>query len=377
MFTLIYDALDWLDGLNKRMQFGRAKRLAFYKALRSYHRGGQRKLTALQLVRDTHERHAPWYARVVNKIASVRWRAREPIMRPVIARVADDALAAPGLLLGRSLQEWLPQTERDLLLAGEVSGKVADAYDTLIQYLGRQKSTWQKLMTALFYPLVLVVGVFVLLRTQGVAMLELMDGDDMSRLSTQTMILLWVSFQARDYWQLYVGGLGALTVASFVSLPIWRGRLRTLFDHFAIWRLYRLIQGCTFLISYSMMIRAGLPVRTALVLMRNSARPWLRERIEYLIYQGVDKGLNIGQALRRAGFGFPDPKMLPIIETHAEQSNAAELIGVEAQERLDDLEASIKFMADIANLVMFLIVFGVLLIYLNASEEIINSRIAR
>jgi len=96
-----------------------------------------------------------------------------------------------------------------------------------------------------------------------------------------------------------------------------------------------------------------------------------------LIYQGIDKGLNIGQALRRAGFGFPDPKMLPIIETHAEQSNAAELIGVEAQERLDDLEASIKFMADIANLVMFLIVFGVLMIYLNASEEIINSRIAR
>ncbi len=98
-----------------------------------------------------------------------------------------------------------------------------------------------------------------------------------------------------------------LALFVFTTLPYLRGRVRVLLDQSPPWSIYRTLHGSTFLLNVAVMLQSGVRLEEALLLLAANAKPWLKERIDAALY-GIRIGGNLGVALHRAGYGFPDKK---------------------------------------------------------------------
>ena len=63
------------------------------------------------------------------------------------------------------------------------------------------------------------------------------------------------------------------------TFPYWTGRLRAMLDKMPPWSFYRLLQGGSWLMSFSSMMVAGMQAAEALRKMMPVANPYLRERL--------------------------------------------------------------------------------------------------
>ncbi len=76
---------------------------------------------------------------------------------------------------------------------------------------------------------------------------------------------------------------------------------------------------------------AGVTVEKSLIRLADASQPWLRERLEGALL-GVKSGLNCGEALRNAGYGFPSKEVIDDLCIYAEYKGFAEALKLLAEE---------------------------------------------
>lgn len=296
--------LDDLDRIVLRWQFGPEARISFYEELAPLMEGGVLLSDALKLMYD------------VETDDGRRTKSAKAAMLQECYRAV-----AGGFPLSRALGSWVSPEEWSLVASGEKSGRLIDdhegagAFTQAIRLITAKQQVSAAIATATVYPLIL--GCLL------VFLLHMVSSELVPKLSRTTNPETWEGAAALLYgMSQFVMHYGALVLAVVIgsivavvaSMPTLRGGLRVHLDNIPPWSVYRMMNGATFLVSVSSMLRAGIKLQDALNLLKGSANPWLRERIEATI-NGISVGKNFGQALRDAGYEFPDRKSVKKLVT--------------------------------------------------------------
>jgi type II secretory pathway component PulF len=93
--------------------------------------------------------------------------------------------------------------------------------------------------------------------------------------------------------------------------------MRVRFDRYPPWSLYRLVVGSGFMLTASAMIKAGVKETKILVVLQRGASKWYVERLSRTLFQ-VKNGHNLGEALYRTGFNFPDKETVQDLRAYAQ-----------------------------------------------------------
>jgi type II secretory pathway component PulF len=247
-----------------------------------------------------------------------------------------------GGMLADAMQWWVPHTEQMIIMAGEQSGRLELALTTVSGVVLSSRRIRTAIVGGLAYPVV------ILAMTIGYVYLF-----------GKLVIPRFTSIVSPDRWhgvahslytmsQFVQGGmiycvavlvvLGALLI---YSMPRWSGNARVVLDRFPPFSVYRLIVGCGFLVAFSSLQTAGFTVEKSLNRLAVNARPWLRQRIDDVLF-GVKSGLNVGEAMKSTGYRFPSAEIVDDLCVYADYKGFAEALHALADEWMQEGVATIE-----------------------------------
>jgi type IV pilus assembly protein PilC len=237
---------------------------------------------------------------LAERAAAVRLR---PILADVRQRVREGALLSEAL----SAQGSFPPVYVTVIAAGERSGNLTGVLDQYISYLRVSTGFRSRLITALIYPAVLVaVAALVVTYVVTYAMPQFASlyNELGVPLPTPTRILLSVALPLRNYFVVFVGALGASTVAIFLWTRSERGalaidRLKPQVPVFGeIWLKAQVAQ---FVRTLSTLLGGGTPLMAAL---RTSSAAIASKLMSTSVEQAADRvkeGKTLHESLRQTG----------------------------------------------------------------------------
>jgi len=273
-----------------------------------------------------------------------------------------------GQPLSDAVADWVSDDERMLILSGEESGTLADTLLSIALVMDAKKRVRQALY-GIIYPAFLGILVVAFVWYFGVKVMPQFTGLVASRGAQwqgSALVLVNVSAFVRE-WMLLIVAAGVATVGFVVgSLPYWTtraGALRVFLDRSVPpWTIYRLNVGTSWMVSLAALVKSGMRTERALQQLGLRANPWLKERISATV-RGLHAGQNLGDALARSGFGFPDRELIEDIGLYAEHAglgDALDKLGRDwLEEAVDLIRSRVAVLIVIAVLAMGLTIGGV------------------
>jgi type II secretory pathway component PulF len=248
-----------------------------------------------------------------------------------------------GRPLSEALEGWVPTDERMLISAGESSGTIEQALRSAARVLEARKQINAAVYKGLAYPFILLVmsfGVMYLFGfkivpafTTGALKNAHWTGIALGMINVSMFIRAWL-------WVIAICSTSVF-VAFFVTLPFFDGQIRVKLDRYPPYSIYRVIQGSTWLIAMAAMVEAGMRIEAALQQMAETAGPWLRNRIDACISE-MRSGRNMGDALSRTGYEFPDREIINDLGVYASLSGFDQALSTTGREWLEESVGQIQ-----------------------------------
>lgn len=256
-----------------------------------------------------------------------------------------------GRPLSKALQGWAGQDEIMLLAAGEQAGEITtaliNATDGMVVTAKIRKAiiggvTYPALMMILSITVLVMFSFFVVPAFAGTVPIDKWKGT--------AWIVVTLAAMTRDW--IWLGGSSILGVVTIIgmSFPRWTGEGRIKADRVIPWSIYRMVQGGAWMVSLAALVKAGVRVEDALVRLSRGVSPWLRQRVDACL-RGMRMGQNIGVALSRSGFGFPDPEIISYLNLYARLSGFDAALSITGKTWVDESVEKIQ--------TMMKVVFGV------------------
>ncbi|HEX7634898.1 MAG TPA: type II secretion system F family protein [Noviherbaspirillum sp.] len=255
-----------------------------------------------------------------------------------LAIVLDDCrrLVQNGRMLSEGLEWWVPKTEQMILMAGEQSGHMEISLLSVVEVVQAGRKIKSVILGGIAYPIAVLFLVIVYIYLFGTKVIpEFTRIVDPSGWHGAAKSLYFMSVLVQNWMLYFVAALVLSMVALGFALPRWRGNARIFFDRFAPFSIYRLVVGSGFLMAFSALQSAGITVEKSLSRLAGMAQPWLRERLEGALL-GIRSGLNCGEALRNAGYGFPSEEVIDDLCVYAEYRGFAEALKLLADEWMEE-----------------------------------------
>lgn len=227
-------------------------------------------------------------------------------------------LIQDGKNLGSAFSGLIPTDEMLLLDYGEVSGNLPQILDLLQESRQQQLRLRQALREASTAPVVYLCSTLTMLWVIGAKVLpSLQTVLPMSKAHGTVAILYRLGEIAQNPWWAALVVLMVLLAARLVlkSLSQWRGAWRLKAEKFIPYSLYRDLQGYSWLIGFSTLLSSGVHDLQILRHQKQSANPWLKERLSHVILN-LENGKTLGAALQSrapyhgALFLFPNPDVI-------------------------------------------------------------------
>ena len=315
-----------------KLQFTENARLRFYRKVQKMLANG---LPLLKILED------------------LGMRASEDGKKPnePMAIILDDCkrMVQNGHLLSEGLARWIPGNEQMIILAGEQSGRLEITLAAVIDVVLAGKKIRMVILGGITYPLAIFSLILVYIYVFGTRVIpqftRIVDPANWHGAAKS----LYIMSEFVQHWMLLIVlFLVACCSLVLLSMPLWRGNLRVFFDRFAPYSVYRLIVGSGFLMAFSALQFAGITVEKSLMRLSDLAQPWLRERLDGALL-GVKSGLNCGEALRNAGYGFPSKELVDDLCVYADYKGFAEALKLLADEWMEDGVETISLQMKVFN----------------------------
>lgn len=208
---------------------------------------------------------------------------------------------------------WVPPAEAMIFGAyGRVEAGVlfAGAARVAEMRMKQRSAMWK----ALALPVLLTVGLIVLLWGAGGHFIPVLEEvSDPAGWGLGAQVFRVVSVWLYGNFLLFLAILGGLFFAVYVLIVYWTGPGREVADRVAPFSLYRTLTGSAFLFVVLEFVNAGVDVNErTFAAMKKGASPYARHRIG-AIQRHMAGGQGLGQSMRRAGHGFPDPALVPVV----------------------------------------------------------------
>ena len=244
-------------------------------------------------------------ARTVHLIAD---KTTDKPLKKMLTSVAEDVEA--GRSLSASFQErgekLLPPTCVETLRAGEESGNLDKAFDTLYRHFDKQTKMRAKVRGALAYPafvLLIAIGVVIVLMVKVVPTFTAIFESYGSQLPLITRILIGISEFFRDYILIMLAVAAVLVVGYKIYANTENGRLKLakLALKLPVFgNINRLNAASQFANTMATMLGAGLPVTRALSITAKVINNYFISQEVGKLTGKLEEGKTLAPSLREA-----------------------------------------------------------------------------
>jgi type IV pilus assembly protein PilC len=258
----------------------------------------------------------------------------------------------------------------NMVAAGEVSGNLEEVLKRLAKFLENEADLKQKVTTALFYPVIIVVfgfGVVILIVTSVLPAFVKIFLDAKVPLPLPTLILYNINLFLRAYWALFLGSLVAiffllrylqntpsgkvaLDVAKF-KLPLWGG-------------IVKQVTVARFSRTLAALLASGISMLEALETTEKTVNNSIISQVIRQAYQQVSKGESLSKPLRESKIIPPMPTQM--IAVGEETGNLDQMLNKVADFYELSTDYSLKRITALIEPV-FLVIIGGLVAFIFAS----------
>lgn len=268
---------------------------------------------------------------------------------------------ADGMPLSKAIGPWVPQEEAALIQSGEMTGDLSGALADAVEGIQNKGAMFGAVAAGTVYPIMLFVGSYFMLRIMATKVVPRFESQMDPELWEGAARALYVVATAFNRFGLAAAIAAVLgTVLAVLSLPYYRGPGRVFLDRsIPPWNLYKMVQGTTFLRNVALQTRAGIKLIDSVGAMAKTGSPWLRERLEAAQY-GLQQGQNLGEALYRAEYQFPDKKSVQILRALASRDGFDETIYRFAKRWQQDTLKRVKGASSVLLVAGILMIAGVI-----------------
>ncbi len=213
---------------------------------------------------------------------------------------------------------------------GENTGRLDEAFAQLASYLEREQETRKQIKAATRYPVFVIIAIsmaFVILNIFVIPKFADMFAKFNAELPLMTRLLIGTSEFMLNYWWLLVLGLGGSAWLLYRYLQTQDGRYRWDKNKLAIpvvgsiFRRSLLGRYCR---SFAMMLRAGVPLTTALNLTADAVdNAYMSDKI-LTMRKSIEKGENLTRV--SAASGLFTPMVMQMIRVGEETGRVDELL---------------------------------------------------
>ena len=263
-----------------------------------------------------------------------------------------------GESFSEALRGWAPPSERLMLSVGDVS-HMDQALDNLIRVTEGVKRMVGPIVSASSYPAFLFCLVMLILWAIGAYMVPpMLEAAPNVKWTGVAKTLVDLSYFVQDYWWTFIVFPIVIFGILLWSMPVWKNRYRVFVDNVPPWSLYRVFIGVSWLLALAALVKAGTPVSKALRNLKNDASPYVIERVDKALTY-ITNGDNLGEALYKTKYNFPDKEIIGDLRIYSELDNFALALDQISTEWLNEAEATITTKAEVLNTAAILLVSAI------------------
>jgi type II secretory pathway component PulF len=288
-----------------------------------------------------------------------------------------------GSTFADALKRWIPGDEYGVISAGELSGALPKSLELIIESKRRVARVYSAIKAALINPAIYLVVTMGMLWAIGKFVTPVLEQSlPKAKVHGLALALYVVGDFVTSWWAvLPLLGLVGLGLWIIYSLNTWTGKYRIEAEKYFPYSFYRDMNGYIWLMSFTQLLRAGMPDTVILARQKTQGSLWMRERIKAIWYR-MDNGASLAAALLEKGkhglpaFGFPNPDLVDDIESMSGFPDFPEKIAQLAMQWADDLEKSALAYAKGFGFAMEIVMYtimGVLMIAINSMSTQIGN----
>ncbi len=225
-----------------------------------------------------------------------------------------------GMSFSDATRGWVPPDETLLVTSGNLSNLVV-ALENVGHVVDGMQRIHRAMRGAVAYPmflLALTFGIIIMVGLYLVPPLAEVAGNDMVWRG-MARSLIWLSGVATHYWFAFIIGFALVAGIIWMSMANWSGWLRSRFDSFPPWSIYRINISVGWLMSLAAMVSAGITVPNAIRMLADNANRYLASILERVLHF-IANGDNLGVALNNADRNFPDPEIIGDLTIYADMN---------------------------------------------------------
>lgn len=270
-----------------------------------------------------------------------------------------------GTNFGQCVAPFVPSSESLLLETGGNSGRLQESFMNAAESVSQQRRVKGAIISAGSYPalLILVLIAALVLASYNIipAFSEVLPVEEWLGVAATVAAVAQGIRENGLYFLLVI--IAVISLVSF-SMARWTGRTRLFVEKIPPWSIYRMWQGSSFLLSLASLMASGVKIDdNALRRLVSRASPYLRERITAIARQ-LTAGHNLGDAMARTGFNFPEEELIDDLRVYATLKGFEENLSSITREWVGEVEgkvtAAMKVLNSIA-LVLIAVTLGVLI----------------
>lgn len=251
-----------------------------------------------------------------------------------------------GMTFAQATRGWVPNEETLLLTSGNVSSLLI-SLENIGRIVGGINRIKRAFVSAIAYPLflfVLTVAIIIMVGLYLVPPLAEAAGSTVVWRGSAAS-LVFVSGIAGKYWHICTAVFFIVVGLIWMSLPIWTGKIRTLFDNLPPWNTYKLQLSVSWMMSLSAMVSAGVSVPDAMRLLADSSNRYLSDILEDTLHH-IANGENLGSALAMTGKNFPNEEIIGDLMIYSDMNDFDKNLNQIAN---DYMEESVRKMEKISS----------------------------
>lgn len=189
-----------------------------------------------------------------------------------------------GKTFAQAMDGYTTETERTVLAAGERSGDLTKGFEQAALIARSTAAIKAALRSELAAPvlqtmvlLALLIGFSVLIAPQLRNSIPDWAFDGSQR------ALFALSNVVAKVWYFVLPTLAFALYAAMWSMSRYTGAMRPYLDRLPPWSVYKVHASATFMISLSALIRAGVPIDSAIQFIKKQSDPWMREHLSVMV----------------------------------------------------------------------------------------------
>ena len=265
-----------------------------------------------------------------------------------------------GYSFSEATRGWIPTDETLLLTSSDMSSLIV-ALENVGRIVVANKRIGRAVFSAIAYPLLLLVLVFGIIIMVGIYLVP-----PLAEVAGEGMVwtggaasLIWLSEWAGRYWKFIAFLFVIAMVIIWLSLPIWSGRLRAMFDKFPPWNIYKIRVSVGWMMSMAAMVSSGVSIPDAMRVIADNANKYLRDILDKTL-RHIANGDNLGNALQNTGMDFPSEELIGDLAVYSDMNDFDENLNHIANEFLEESVRKIESLSDALNTVGILLISGVI-----------------